>query len=113
MIIGLIFMLALGMVTYQSLLPSHSSGSIGIMDKVFHAMAYAVLMAILMFARPRANLMSLALSLLVYGGVLELCQALMNIGRTGSVLDFLANGFGIALVVWAWSCLTRLKMGQV
>lgn len=63
-------------------------------DKVGHAVAFAVLIAPMAWQRPRALLWGVPLALL-YGGVIELIQP--SFGRTAEWADFWAEGIGVAL----------------
>lgn len=76
----------------------------GHIDKLEHFLAYAGLTA-LGFAALRGRSIRLLLSVLAFGVTVEGLQAVLPTGRTGSVLDALANtaGAGSAWAVWAWA----------
>lgn len=56
---------------------------------------------------------SLTISLIsiVFGGVVEFLQWAMNVGRSGDVMDFIADGIGV-VIVWLAFLPTRFIQGQ-
>lgn len=96
----LVFILALCVLTYQSIVPAGGSPVITHHDKVMHAIGYAVLTGLLALAAPRLGLLKLFIIPTLYGGVLEVTQSVMPYGRTGSFLDLLANMAGAGAVVF-------------
>ena len=66
-------------------------------DKVSHFVAYGALgfAAMIGFGRTRGGMIATAVGIVVYGGALELLQALGGV-RTGDWLDMTANASGLA-----------------
>jgi VanZ family protein len=71
-------------------------------DKILHAVSYAVIAGFLAFAAPRLKLSWVFILPVIYGGLMELAQALSPYGRTGSIFDFLANAIGASVLVGTW-----------
>lgn len=80
-------------------------------DKIVHAIMYAVLTALLLWAlRPPDKRISLRLIwnvvvlAILYGILMEMLQDLFhdNVSRTGDPWDGLANAVGAAVVAFAW-----------
>lgn len=70
-------------------------------DKLFHVLAYSALYLLLIQAyQNQFSLWFLAVSLLVFGLVVEVLQLFTGY-RQAEVLDFVANGLGIFSVAWA------------
>ena len=80
-----------------SLKPSHNISSAAGVDKVVHFMAYGVLAGLWSAGVPKLRPVAIVLVLTALGGVLELGQGVMGLGRTASVLDGLANFGGASL----------------
>lgn len=78
----------------------------GLSDGQAHAIAFFVITLGLFLWRPRAPRPAIGALALAMGAIVETLQ--WQIGRTGSVSDWLADGFGIGLAVIAWSLWTRL-----
>jgi|GEM_PF-775398 len=101
----LLFLLAF--VTWQSLTPTGPSGNFPHADKVMHAIAYAALSGLAVLSGLRPLWMAILLATL-WGAGIEAAQALMALGREGSLADGFANligaGFGVGCV--------RLFMGR-
>lgn len=108
-----VFVLAIAVLTYQSIVPVTGSSVITHFDKIMHALGYAVLTGLLALAAPRMGLLKLFVFPTLYGGAMEIAQSLMPYGRTGSVWDLLANMVGTAFIVlsiWAaWRLWALLK----
>lgn len=99
-----VFVLAIAVLTYQSVVPATGSSVVTHFDKLMHALGYAVLTGLLALAAPRMGLVKLFVFPTIYGGAMEIAQSVMPYGRTGSVWDLLANMVGaafIVLCVWA------------
>lgn len=64
-------------------------------DKLEHAAAFALLAVLARIAWPRVSAWAVAPFLLLYGGAIELIQATPQIGRTASLADLAADGFGM------------------
>ncbi len=78
-------------------------------DAIAHALMFGGFLAVLWFdvARYRfphrmrlENGLAIAASTVVFGGVIEVLQEVMEIGRYGEILDFVANCIGV-VIVWA------------
>jgi len=91
-----LFWTALAIVTILSLIPGTAvPGPLQFWDKAQHAMAFALLTVLGCLSYPR-HLKILVLSLLVYGGLIELVQATLTTTRFGDVIDWVADAIGIA-----------------
>lgn len=88
--------------TYHSIAPYTGSPSFNHFDKIQHIGAYGILAIMLALAWPRLRLRWLVILPALYGIGLEIAQALMPFGRTGSVWDALANLLGASVVVIIW-----------
>ena len=96
-VLGAASVLALAATVYLSLAPASPSGIDDGRDKVEHLVAYASLTIWFTGFVARERYLAVALGLLALGGVLELLQAAMQLGRSAEWLDFAANGTGVAL----------------
>ena len=84
-------------------------------DKVFHALAYAVMVLLLSLAADRrpgrgpgrfpGSAAWFAILAVVAGGALELLQHLT--GRDTQLLDWVADGVGAAIGLWGWALINR------
>ena len=100
------FGLAAVTIVILSLAPSTAAPGGSHIDKVQHFAAYAGLTLLGFAARGRAWPLLVA-GIVAFGGGVEVLQALLPTGRTGSVLDGLANAAG-ACAVWAgWRLAAR------
>ncbi|MGJ8563943.1 MAG: VanZ family protein [Alphaproteobacteria bacterium] len=104
----LVFITALCVLTYQSIVPAGESAVVTHHDKVMHAMGYAMLTGLLALAAPRLGLLKLFIIPTLYGGFLEIAQSIMPYGRTGSFLDLLANMVGAGAVVFGFFVAIKL-----
>ena len=77
--------------------PGSGGGSFPLTDKQAHALAFALLVLPLSLAAPRL-IPKLAISALIFGGVIELIQP--SFGRSGDLGDWVADAIGIALGVF-------------
>lgn len=104
---------ALLTVTYMSLRPNLSTGGVPHADKLLHFGAYAVLAGMARLGWPRQWGGWIFLGLAVFGIAIELAQHTMDLGRTGSLADTIANlaGAAAALVFFHYFW-TRHKTGQ-
>lgn len=78
-----------------------SAGGIDIphFDKAMHLGVYGVLAFCVNFAWPRFHKIITWFSCILYGGLLELAQGTLTIGRTASFWDFVANATGAAMAL--------------
>jgi VanZ family protein len=90
------FLAACAVIAWLSVAPTTAVPSANMWDKLEHAGAYFGL-ALLGAWSFRAGSWRLALGLFALGVGLEFAQATMGWGRSGDVLDALANSVGIAL----------------
>lgn len=79
---------------YQSLIPSSNLPPADNLDKFVHCIAYMGLAVLFCVSVSKAWRIRAGLLVMAYGGALELLQHFMNLGRTGSWLDMLANVVG-------------------
>lgn len=104
-----LFWLALLALTVLSLMPTGllPSQVFSLWDKAQHALGFAVLALLGLAAYPRHNVV-LPLLLLAHGGLIELAQAATG-WRYGDVIDWLADGVGIAIgaALWWWFTQSR------
>ena len=89
--------LAAVFIGYQSLIPSSSQTNIEHFDKLVHCIAYMGLAVLFCVSVSKAWRIRAGLLVIAYGGALELLQHFMNLGRTGSWLDMLANVVGAVI----------------
>jgi VanZ family protein len=91
------FAATLATVTHLATTPIQAVPAFALSDKVAHAAAFFVLAFLLDFSFPATPLGGVkALSLLAYGMLLEIVQYFLPY-RLFSVLDFVADGAGVAL----------------
>jgi VanZ family protein len=91
----------LAFVFWGSLTPNPPQPGPALGDKVQHLAAYLSLTA-LAFLALRGRSWAAMAGLLAAGGLIEALQATMELGRTASWLDMLANASGVALVWLLW-----------
>lgn len=104
---AVLFVALLALVVWGSLKRLEPSAA-GHLDKVQHFAAYATLTALGFAAAGRRSWPLLA-GVAALGAGVEVLQALLPTGRTGSVLDALANTAG-ALAAWmVWTAGVRLR----
>lgn len=104
----LAYVAALIVLTYESLEPTMPSIDVTHIDKVMHALAYAVLTGLFAFALPKLKLWHVFLWPTVYGAFIEVAQELMPYDRTGSLWDLLANMAGSVAVLILWVLAVRI-----
>jgi len=94
-------------IVWQSLTPAGTGGAIPHMDKMLHAIVYGLLAAGICLAWPKLSKRIVVFACIAFGGVLELVQGLMPLGRTASLWDGLANGAGAVLAIVILSVIVR------
>lgn len=104
------FFLLAAAIVWFSLTPITAAPTVRHIDKVEHFLAYAALTLVGFAARGRPWPL-MAAGIVAFGGGVEVLQALMPTGRTGSVLDGLANGAGAATAWAGWVAARRLRRG--
>lgn len=87
-------------IVWVSLRPAGTGGSIPHLDKILHLFVYAILAFGIALAWPNLSKIKVFLICFVFGGVMEMSQGLIGVGRTASLLDGLANSLGAALGVY-------------
>jgi VanZ family protein len=107
-IIKPIFFLSVVVLTVASIVPVNMlpSQSADVWDKAQHAFGFAWLAFLGLLSYPRRPAV-VAVSLLAYGGAIELAQAATG-WRYGEWLDLTADGVGILLGTLAWWLLRRM-----
>jgi len=91
----LLLFLTLTLVTWQALSPSPIEQSQIINDKIGHMLVFFVLAAIADHAFPTTKLTSTKIAMLMLYGIAIECIQYYVPGREFSLLDMLADGFGI------------------
>ncbi len=99
--IGLAAIMCIG-ITVMSLRQAHTSITVTNVDKLAHGAAYFIfgLVALPALGQMRAVYAWALLS--GYGGVIELVQGAMDMGRKADVFDALANASGVCLAIFLW-----------
>ena len=101
------FMGYLCLLSYLSLVPV-VPGAAEISDKTLHFIAYGGLATLAAAAWPKAALLPMFIVLSAIGGLLELTQGVLNLGRVASFGDQIANMGGVALALLLWILLVWL-----
>lgn len=86
---------------HESLMPTGPSSSLNHFDKVMHFLSYFVLTGLWAIACGGRSLIKIALIIATMGIGLEIAQHVMELGRTGSIWDALANFAGCVFAVIA------------
>jgi VanZ family protein len=99
-----LFLCAACVVAWQSLQPATMEEGIQHLDKVLHLLSYGVLMVLGLLSRLKVNAVWVAFIVILIGVILEVLQGTMNLGRTASLADAIANSVGVGLVyvIWRW-----------
>jgi VanZ family protein len=96
-------------ITVLSLIPSHDLPDVHMSDKVEHTLAYVALGFWFGCVVVRRDLIWLGLVLVAFGGLIELLQGWMELGRQADIKDLWADVLGVAVgLVLAVSPLGRL-----
>jgi VanZ family protein len=90
--VGLAIALATAVVC---LMPGRNLPHVGISDKLKHLIAFAMLAFWFGSILVRRDLFWLVLALLAFGGLIELAQEFMRLGRDGDPRDLLADAVGV------------------
>jgi len=101
-----LFVAAAAVILWKSLEPFHGSPGPPYTDKIRHFMAYLCLTGLAFLSRLTSRRFRLMVAILVFSAAIEVLQGLMNMGRTASFADFVANLFGI---FFAWGFLKGLQ----
>ena len=97
---AVMFLAVLAFILWGSLTPVTAPGG-GRYDKIQHFVAYAALAAAGLAAAPRRPWPVLLVVTLI-GAAVEVLQATLPLGRSGSLLDLLANVGGTSLSGAVW-----------
>lgn len=92
---ALVFAFVMASLPQPSALPGEPS------DKVLHVLAFLVLAGLAAFAYPRVRLIVIFLGLALFGGAIEVVQAIPQLGREPSWVDWLADVAAAATVLLA------------
>lgn len=87
-------------IVWASLRPAGTHGAIPHLDKLLHLGVYALLAVGTALAWPKLSKMKVFWSCVAFGGIMELGQGFLGIGRMASLWDGLANSLGAALGVY-------------
>lgn len=88
-------------ILWKSLEPFYGQPGSHYIDKVQHFMAYFILSGFALLSRSPLRPLRLLLAILVFSAMIEILQGAMNMGRTASFADFVAN---LAGILAAWAC---------
>lgn len=84
------------LVIYLCLEPADGGGASRINDKLAHFLAFFALAGWFAAIVERRFYWLIALGMLSVGGLIEVAQGLMALGRTADLLDFVADGAGVS-----------------
>jgi VanZ family protein len=90
-------LLLAGATTYLSLLPVGYLPAVHLWDKLEHALAYVAMAFWFGCVVVRRDILWVGLALLAFGGLIELLQGWMGMGRSADLFDLVADGVGILL----------------
>lgn len=84
------------LVAVVCLMPGGKLPQVGMSDKLKHGIAFSALAFWFGSVIVRRDFVALALSVLTFGGLIEIAQGLMGLGREAEWGDFLADALGAA-----------------
>lgn len=84
-------------ITIVCLMPGNKLPDVNVSDKTEHVAAFAMLAFWFGSILVRRDLFWLALALLALGGLIEIAQGAMGLGRQADIHDFFADGVGVAI----------------
>jgi VanZ family protein len=90
-------LMLVALITVLSLLPSHDLPDVHVSDKVEHTLAYVALGFWFGCLVARRDLIWLGLALVAFGGLIELLQGWMALGRQADIRDLWADVLGVAI----------------
>lgn len=93
-----VFLLAVLVILYLTLAPTHDIPKVNLWDKAEHAGAFFGLTFLGVWALPHRRL-RVALGVFLLGVVIEFLQAWMPLGRDGDIKDAAADAIGVALAL--------------
>ena len=105
---GGVFFALLLIITWLALTPQPPRQATLGWDKANHASAFATLTLVMRLAWPRLSWLFVALTLIAYGGAIELIQTQIP-PREGDWFDLLADGVGVGIGQGLLGWLLRLK----
>lgn len=104
----LAFLLAV-IIAQQSLSVSNAQGGLPYMDKIVHFIAYGALGVFALPALPRLSPVIVVLALGLFGGIIEIAQGVMGLGRTPDLFDAVSNLGGAFMALIFWQIITKLR----
>jgi len=87
-------------IVWASLRPAGTGGAIPHLDKVLHLLVYAILAFGMALAWPKFSKLKIFWACAAFGGIMEMAQGFLDVGRMASLFDGLANSIGAALGVY-------------
>ena len=103
-----VFILAMSLIIYESLIAANSSPALNHFDKIVHFVAYFALVVLGLCAFPKAHMGWIVGTMIVLGTGLEAAQGLMGLGRSASFGDLIANTLGAVFPACLWGVFIRL-----
>jgi len=100
-VVRALFVVLTIIILWKSLEPFYGQPGSHYIDKVQHFMAYFILSGFALLSRLPLRPLRLLLAILVFSAMIEILQGAMNMGRTASFADFVAN---LAGILAAWAC---------
>jgi VanZ family protein len=92
--LGIVMLVGIAIVC---LIPQQSLPSVGLSDKTEHFATFGLLTFWFGTIVVRRDLPWVALGVLLFGGLIEIAQSAMGLGRSGDWMDLLADGIGVVL----------------
>lgn len=90
---ALLFAFVMAIIPHPPELPGAPS------DKIQHISAFVVLGGTGFFAYPKSSPLSLGVRLSLFGGLIEMVQAIPALGRDSDVIDWMADTVAAALIL--------------
>jgi VanZ family protein len=88
-------------ITFSCLAPAHYVPNLHLWDKLEHALAFGGMTVWFGGLARRSRYPIIAFLMLVFGGVIELLQGAMRLGRDEDIMDFVADSVGITIALTA------------
>ena len=96
-------------IAQQSLSVSNAQGGLPYLDKIVHFIAYGALGVFALPAFPRLSPIIVVLALGLFGGIIEIGQGVMGLGRTPDFFDAVSNLGGAFMALIFWQIITKLR----
>jgi len=96
-------------IAQQSLSISNAQGGLPYMDKIVHFIAYGALGVFALPALPRLAPIAVVIALGLFGGIIEIGQGVMGLGRTPDFFDAVSNLVGAFMALVFWQIVTKLR----